>query len=148
LRARRGLGRLGAVPLPRPRPDRIAVLAAAALLALPAGATARGGGDRDAVRSAGTCGGGVRSELKVKADDGGLEVEFELHQARRGSRWRVVVAQEGRVRWRGTVRAGRSSGAFTIERHLSDLAGADRVSVRASGPRGVACRASATLPGT
>jgi hypothetical protein len=119
----------------------------AAPLALPAGASARHGGDRDVVRAAGTCGGGVRSEIKLKADDGGIEAEVEVHQARRGSSWRVTLSQEGRVVWRGTARAGRSSGAFTVERRLRDLAGADRVSVRASGPRGVACRASATLPG-
>jgi hypothetical protein len=125
-----------------------ALLASVALLAAAAGtADARHGGDRQTVRAAGTCGGGVRSALKLKADDGGIESEFEVHQARGGSAWRVVIAQEGRVVWRGTVRAGRSSGSFTLARRLRDFAGADRVTMRASGPRGVTCRASATLPG-
>jgi hypothetical protein len=124
-----------------------ALVLAAALLAAPATASARHGGDRDVVRAAGTCGGGVRSELKLKADDGGIETEFEVHQARRGSAWRLTVSQEGRVVWRGKARVGSSSRSFTIERRLRDLPGADRVSVRASGPSGVACRVSATLPG-
>jgi hypothetical protein len=126
-----------------------AVCAAVALLGATAAtaADARHGGDRHTVRAGGTCGGGVRSELKLKADDGGFEAEFEVHQARRGSSWRLVVVQEGRVVWRGTARAGRASGSFTLHRRLRDFAGADRVTVRASGARGVTCRASATLPG-
>jgi uncharacterized protein YfaQ (DUF2300 family) len=123
----------------------LASLATAALVPVTAGA--RRGDDREEVRASGTCGGGVRSEIKLKSRDGGIEAEFEVHQARGGSAWRVTVSQEGRVAWRGTVRAGRSSRAFTLERRLRDYAGADRVSVRASGPSGVTCRASATLPG-
>jgi hypothetical protein len=133
-----------------PRPAVLPLLAAMTVLlaglAAPA-AEARHGGDRDEVRTAGTCGGSVRSELKLKSDDGGIEAEFELHQARGGSAWRLTIVQEGRVVWRGRATAGRSSRSFTVERRLRDLSGADRVSVRASGPSGVACRASATLPG-
>jgi len=120
-----------------------------AALALPGAASAKhgGGGGDDEVRAAGTCGGGARSTLKLKARDGGIEAEAEVEHARRSSSWRVTLSQEGRVVWRGAVRAGRSSGAFSLERRLRDLAGADRVSLRASGPGGVTCRASATLPG-
>jgi hypothetical protein len=117
-----------------------------AVLALPAGASARhGNDDRDEVRVAGTCGGSARSELELKARDGGIEAEFEVDHARRGSLWRLTLSQEGRVIWRGSVRA--RSGSFSVERRLRNLAGADRVSVRASGPRGVSCRATATLAG-
>jgi hypothetical protein len=116
-------------------------------LALPAvGASARGGDDdRDEVRVAGTCGGGARSELELKARDGVIEAEFEVDHARRGSLWRLTLSQEGRVVWRGSLRA--RSGSLEVERRLRNLAGADRVSVRASGPRGVTCRATATLAG-
>jgi hypothetical protein len=130
------------------RSSRLALtLAALAPLTLPADAVSRNGGDRQVVRAAGTCGGAAHAALKLKSDDGGIEAEFELHQARRGSSWRVVVVQESRVVWRGTARAGHATGAFTVARRLRDLVGADRISVRASGARGVACRASATLPG-
>jgi hypothetical protein len=123
------------------------VLSLLVALALPAaGASARGGDDdRDEVRVTGTCGGGARSELELEARDGRIEAEFEVDHARRGSLWRVTIAQEGRVVWRGSRRA--RSGSFSVERGLRNLAGADRVSVRASGPRGVTCRATATLAG-
>ena len=38
------------------------------------------------VRVTGTCGGGARSELKLKARDGGIEAEVEVDHVRRGSR--------------------------------------------------------------
>jgi hypothetical protein len=117
------------------------------LMSILAIALSHGGGDDDRVRTAGTCGGGVRSQLELRADDGAIAVEFRASRARRDSAWRVTLSQEGRVAWRGTVRARGGDGAFRIRRGLRDLAGADRVSVRASGPRGVACRATATLPG-
>ena len=53
------------------------VLSLLVALALPTGASARHGND-DEVRAAGTCGGGARSELKLKARDGGIEAEFEV----------------------------------------------------------------------
>jgi hypothetical protein len=129
----------------RPVSLTIMSLLLAVALGLPAAANARHGGDGNEVRAAGTCGGDVHSQLKLKARDGGIEAEVEVDHARSGSSWRVTHSQEGRVVWRGSVRAG--SGSFSLARRLRDLAGADRVGVRASGPRGVTCRAAATLPG-
>jgi hypothetical protein len=132
----------------RPRSHVTALLASAVLLGVPIAASARdGGGIGDRVRASGTCGGGVRSEIELKADDGAIEADFEVHRARGGSAWRVIIVQEGRVVWRGTVRTARTTGAFTLGRRLPDLPGADRVSIRAAGSQGVSCRASATLPG-
>ena len=97
---------------------------------------------------AGTCGAGATSKLKVKADDGALEVEFEVEHARRGSALARHARPGGTRRLaRQRPRAGRGSGRFAVERRLRDLAGADRIGVRASGPGGVSCRAAATLPG-
>jgi hypothetical protein len=134
----------------------IAILAAAASLALvgPAAAPAKGGGDdggggggdRPEVRVAGSCGRGATSKLKLKADDGQIEAEFEVH-GRSGSKWRVVFVQENRIAWRGRARTSGSSRSFSIERRLSDYAGADHVTARAVGPRGITCQATATLPG-
>ena len=121
------------------------ILSLVVALGAPAAASARHGDDRDELRVAGTCGGGVRSELKLKARDSGIEAEVEVDHARRGSSWRLTLSQEGRVVWRGRIVA--RSGSLRVERRLRDLAGADRVSVRASGPSGVTCRATATLPG-
>ncbi len=128
------------------RPTTVALLLACLLLALPASAQARGGDD-DELRTSGSCGGGARSELRLEADDGTIELRFEVRGARRGS-WRVVVVQERRVAWRGTVSASGGSRSFRIERVLDDLPGADAIMVRASGPRGVTCNASGTLSGS
>jgi hypothetical protein len=118
-----------------------------ALLATAAPAFGHGGGDRDEARARGTCGAGARIALEAKADGGRIGVEAKVDHVRRASRWRVTLTQEGRVAWRGTVRAGGSSGSFRVRRGLDDLAGADRIGVRAAGPGGVTCRAAVTLAG-
>jgi hypothetical protein len=119
------------------------------LAALPAAALADhgDGGRRSEVRAAGTCGKGATSKLKLKSDDDGIEVEFEADHNRAGETWKVVLVQEGRVAWRGRARTRAPSGSFSVHRLIADLIGADRVTVRANGPRGIACVASATLPG-
>src|SRR3954470_10239721 len=94
------------------KPTIVALLLACLLLALPASSPARGGDDGgDEVRASGSCGGGASSELRIRARDGTIELRFEVRGARRGS-WRVVVVQERRVAWRGTVGAGSGSRAL------------------------------------
>jgi hypothetical protein len=134
------------------KPTIVAVLLACLLLALPASSPARGGDDDgggggEEIRTSGSCGGGASSELRIRAKDGTIELRFEVRGARRGS-WRVVVVQERRIAWRGTVSAGGSSRSFRVERDLDDLPGADAIMVRASGPRGLTCNASGTLSGS
>ncbi len=134
---------------------RSCLLIAAALpaLVLPASALADhggGGGEggaRKQVRVAGTCGKGATSKLKLKQDDGGIEVEFEVDHNRSGETWKVVVVQEGHVAWSGRARTRAPSGSFTVRRQIGDLSGADRVTARAVGPRGISCVASAIVPG-
>jgi hypothetical protein len=104
-----------------------------------------GGGGEDRVRVDATCGGGVRARLELRAEDGAIEARLDADRAPRGSAWRITLSQEGRVAWRGRATARR--GSFRVRRELTDLAGADRISVRASGPRGLSCRAFATLRG-
>ena len=151
------MARRNVFPIPhvRPRAVSLSVAMVFALLALPLFGTASafakggggGGGDRLEVRVAGVCGRGATSKLKVKARDGGLEVEFEVDQSRSGALWRVVLVQERRVAWRGSARTHAPSGSFSLERRLSDYPGADQIMARAVGPRGITCQASASLPG-
>jgi hypothetical protein len=101
--------------------------------------------DGDDVRATGTCGSGVRSTLRLKADDDEIELRFKVDRARPGTAWRVVIVQERRVAWRGDAKA-RQGGSFEIRRTLRNLPGADAISVRAVGPGGLVCRAGATLP--
>ena len=126
-----------------------AVLGPAAALAKGGGddgGSGRGGDDRPEVRVAGSCGRGATSSLKLKARDGGIEAEFEVH-GRASAMWRVAFVQEQRTVWRGRARATSSSHSFSVERRLGDYPGPDQVFARAVGPRGVTCQATATLPG-
>ncbi len=110
-------------------------------------AFARDGGDdsRREARVTGTCAKGASSKLRLRSRDGRIGVEFDVTRSRRGELWRVVLVHERRVAWRGSVRTRRSGGSFRVRRSLPDYDGSDRVTVRASGPRGLTCEASALL---
>lgn len=144
MRAARTVRTLGAMHARLP----IAVIfATLALLALGAPVASASDDDDREVRVRSACAGGAVAELKLDSDDGRIDVELEVDQNRRGVSWRVVLVHERRVAWRGTARTAGSSGSFSIERRLRDLPGYDTVTARATGPRGAACRISATLPG-
>jgi hypothetical protein len=120
-------------------------LALALALWAPALALAdRGGGDND-VRVSGSCGKGATSQLRLRTKDGAIELEFEVDANRAGQRWSVVISHERRVVWRGPARTRSSGGSFRIRRTIADFAGADSISVRASGPAGNTCVASWVL---
>ena len=121
-----------------------AVAALVALTAAPTAATARG--DDDA-RVRGTCGAGATAQLRLRADDGTIRVEFEVRTRRGGERWRVVLVHERRVAWQGRVRTRSGSGTLRVRRRVADLAGVDEISARASGPGGNSCAATARLIG-
>lgn len=119
-------------------------------LAFPAAAgAARGSGD-DGQREAhatGSCGRGASAELRLRARDGAIELEFRLQGRRAGEAWRTVVSHERRVALRRTLRTSRTSRSARLRTRLDDYGGADGISVRAAGPAGVVCTAAATLPG-
>jgi hypothetical protein len=108
-------------------------------------APATGYASDDEVRTAGTCGAGAASSMRLRADDGEIELRFEARHGRPFARWRIVVVQERRVVWRGRARA--RSGRVRVRRRLTDLQGVDRITVTASGPGGLRCVASGALPG-
>jgi hypothetical protein len=114
-------------------------------LALTALAIAQGGPGE--ARATGVCSGTATAALRLKSDDGRIEVRFAVEHARAGNPWRIVLVQERRVAWRGTARIVRLGGSFELRRQLRDLPGADTVTASAWGPRGSVCRVSATLPG-
>ena len=112
--------------------------------ALPVAAIAKGG--RPEVRVTGVCGRGATSTLRLRGGGGAIDVRFEVDHSRAGEVWRVVLVHERRVGWKGSAKTTRPGGSFEVERTLNDLPGADEVTVRAWGPRGLACGAVATLP--
>ena len=96
-----------------------------------------GGGDQ--------CGGGAKSSLSVWAEKEHLiGAAFSLAGAKPDGEWRVVLVHEGRVVWRGSARAD-TRGALKVKRRLDDYPGADRIAVRAHGPGGATCAATARL---
>lgn len=122
-------------------------MALCATLAVASAAAASDGKDRRGeVRVSGSCTAAATSKLKLKSRDGGIELEFEVDHDRAGTRWRIAIVHERRVAWRGAATTAGPSGSFSVERRLPDLLGPDTVTARASGPQGVTCRATATLP--
>ena len=95
------------------------------------GGTRSGGGDDDRVIRTGTCRGRADWKLKVKTDDGRLEVEGEVDSNRTGQAWRWVIRHNGSVTARGTSRTSGRSGSFSVERKVVNLAGTDRLVFRA-----------------
>src|SRR3954470_10977305 len=119
-----------------------AVVAAAALA--PTTALAKhGGGDDTSAR--GSCTKSSASKLKLSADDGRIETEFEVDQNRNGVRWRVTLSRNGKrvVSTRAITRA--PSGSFEVRRMLSNGPGTARIIARAVSPSGEVCTARASL---
>jgi hypothetical protein len=96
------------------------------------------------VRVAGICVTGAAARLRLKSDDGAIEVRFEIEYARSGV-WRLALVHESRVVWKGAARTTRLHRSVEVRRTLPDLPGTDTVTARAWGPRGLTCRATATL---
>lgn len=109
-----------------------------------------GGGDSDdgrrEARVTASCSAGVAASLRLRSRDGQIRLEFDLKRRRGGESWRVVLVHERRVEWRDTLRTQGSSGSLRVRRTLQDLDGPDRITARATGPRGLTCEAAATLP--
>jgi len=115
-------------------------LAVVALTAAPAGVAK--GGD---IRVAGTCTGSATSKIKLSAEDGRIEVEFEVDQNRNGVPWRVTLSQNGRTIARLTRVTRTPSGSFEARKVTPDRAGADVLRGRAISPSGEVCTARATF---
>ena len=95
------------------------------------GGTRNGGGDDDRVIRTGTCSSGAGWKLKVKTDDGRLEVEGEIDSDVAGQRWRWTLRHNGSVSDRGVATTTARSGSFEVERTVVDLAGTDTLAFRA-----------------
>ena len=89
------------------------------------------GGDDDRVIRTGSCSGGADWKLKVKTDDGRLEVEGEVDSNVSGQQWRWTIRHNGSVSDRGTGTTTPRSGSFEVERKVVDLAGTDALVFRA-----------------
>ena len=91
-----------------------------------------GGGDDDRVIKTGPCTDGARWKLKVKTDDGRLEVEGEVDTNAAGQTWDWKITDNGAVAAKGTATTGGRSGSFEVERKITNQAGTDTVTFRAT----------------
>jgi len=120
----------------------IVLLTALALLALGSPALAKDGD----VLVRGTCTGKSTSKLKLSAENGRIEVDFEVDQNRNGVPWMVVLTRNGARVAQLTRVTKAPSGSFEARRIVANPAGADVI--RATAHRvGETCSAQATLRG-
>lgn len=125
----------------------LAGLASAGLIATgTVSATAFGGGHDDRQIKTGGCSDSAQWKLKVKTDDGRLEVEGEVDSNRPGQTWAWQIKDDGAVKSRGTATTGGRSGSFSIERTIADGPGIDHVTFRAVRPgTGAVCQGTITF---
>ena len=97
------------------------------------------------VRVAGECTGDSTAKLKVKRDRGRLKTEFEVDQNVNGVAWDFELRRNGTLAVHTTRTTRAPSGSFSIERRLTNGAGPDTISAKATSPSGEVCTASATL---
>jgi hypothetical protein len=103
-----------------------AVVGTTALLAVPL--TAVLASPASAADRTGRCD-GARVELSVEKDDGRFEVEADIDDAPRGSRWRIVLTQDGKT-FVNVVRTATDDdrdrdGDVSVDRDRPNTAGTD-----------------------
>ena len=108
-----------------------AALAAAVMVGMLATAVPATAGDDEKIRR-GACSGSADWKLKVKPDDGRLEVEAEIDSNVSGQTWRWRISHNGSVSARGRKTTHGPSGSFSVERRMANLSGTDRFRLRAS----------------
>lgn len=114
-------------------------------LVAPLGARADDDHEDDAVRVSRSC--STRSTVALRlreADDDELWVDLTVRTRSRHASWNVVLVRERRLVWRTRARTG-PSGSFSRRVTVAEWPGRNTIVVRAVGPRGEICRATATL---
>jgi hypothetical protein len=122
-----------------------AVLAVAAFVLLAAPSSLAKSGPR--IVKTGPCSAASDWKLKVKPEDGRLEVEYEVDQNVNGHKWRVVLRHNG-IKFADVVRKTKPpSGSFEVRRLVTNKRGEDRFRARATNMRtGEVCKGRAVFP--
>ena len=120
-----------------------AAVGALMALAVPGIASAKGG---PGVTTKGHCSAGSESKLKVKADDGAIETEFEVDSNVVGQTWKVVLHDNGALVAQGKATTAAPSGSFEFRRNLANQSGTDVIKAKATNvTTGETCKATASL---
>ena len=124
----------------------MAGLVAATILAVTPAAFATSGKGGGGVQKSGTCTASSTWKLKAKADNGRLEVEFEVDQNVNGDTWNVSLRDNGMVFFKGTRVTQPPSGSFTVHRRTANQAGTDQIIGRATNQStGEVCRGALSI---
>jgi hypothetical protein len=116
-----------------------ALIGGGALLAVPLAVVAAPAATADAERTV-RCGPGT-AELSVDTEGRSLEVSADLDDVTPGSRWRLVLRQDGN-RIAKVVRTADNEGDLDIERFVRNTRGLDTFAFRAKQLGGGACSTS------
>ena len=107
---------------------KLASVAAAAILGTVSVPAAAQAGGVDPMVKSGGCSGLATWKLKVKPQNGGLEVEYEVDASRRGQQWRVTLFHGGNRIVRDVFTTRGLSGSFTVRTVERNTAGGDKIS--------------------
>lgn len=114
-------------------------LIGAGLVSFPATVAAKG---QEVIRT-GACTNASDWKLKAKADNGRIEIEFEVDTPKIGQTWSVKIKKNGNVIFRGARTTQAPSGSFTVRRLTSNPPGTDTIVGRAvNRVTGEICRGS------
>jgi hypothetical protein len=107
---------------------KLASVAAAAILATVSVPAAAQAGGADPNVNSGGCSVAATWTMKVKPQNGALQVEYEVDANKRGQQWRVTLRHDGRRIMSNIFTTRGLSGSFTIRRVEPNRAGRDRIS--------------------
>ena len=113
------------------------------LAAAPAFAAGGGGGG---VKATGTCTAGSTWKLKAKVDNSNIQIEAQVDSGHVGQTWAWRLADNGATVASGKAKTVAPSGSFSVARLPPNLAGKDRITLRATNAAtGESCTGAVSL---
>lgn len=111
-----------------------------------AAAPAHAGGAGDFTQSSGACSMVSVWTMKAKPVARGIEMEFSVDSNRLGQAWAVRLSDNGAMLFSGNRTTNGISRSFSVDKILTDMAGTDRLVVRAANAKtGEVCRGHVAL---
>jgi hypothetical protein len=110
-----------------------ALLAGMVALGIFSMAPAASAGGNEVIKE-GSCSGSTDWKLKLKDEDGGIEVEFEVDSNVSGQDWKVKIFQNGDKIYNKTRTTHGASGSFEVNIVADDTPGVDKFRGRAKNP--------------